>query len=77
MKKSIVFLSFVFIVSASYAGGWLQGEGNGFFKVNQSIIKGNQFYDGNGDIIDIVAIGVYQSSFYGEYGLSKKIDGIA
>jgi len=77
MKKSIFFFSLIFIVHTIHAGGWLQGEDKGFFKVNQSIIKGNQFYDGNGDIIDIVTIGVYQTSFYGEYGFSKKIDGIA
>lgn len=76
MKKSIAILLLI-ISTGVHAGGWLQGKDKGFFKLNQSVIRGGHFYDGDGEIIDIVTIGVYQTSFYGEYGFSKNIDGIA
>lgn len=71
----VIVLSLLFTVPMQ-AGGWLQGKGNGYFKLGQSIIKGDKFYNGNGEIIDIITVGVYQTSLYGELGLSNKIDGI-
>lgn len=38
---------------------------------------GNQFYNSTGEKVDIISTGVYQTSFYGEYGISKKFDVIA
>ncbi len=71
----VIILSSIFVLPLQ-AGGWLQGKGKGYFKLGQSIIKGDQFYNGDGEITDIITVGVYQSSLYGELGLSKKLDGI-
>lgn len=56
------------------AGGWLQGKGKGYLKLNQSAIYGNQFFNGDGEVIDIITVGIYQTSAYLEYGLSNKFD---
>jgi len=58
------------------AGGWTQKKGNGYFKLGQNVIRGNQFYNGTGEIVDITTVGIYQTTFYGEYGFSDRFNGI-
>jgi len=75
MKRVVGFL--VILVSTSLqltAGGWLQKKDEGFFKLNQSIIHGNQFFNGAGEQTDIITTGVYQTSLYAEYGISNKFN---
>lgn len=77
--KRIVLLFSVFIVSANVAsaGGWLKGKGKAFYKLNESIIKGDQFYNGDGSLQKITTAGVYITSLYAEYGISGNVDAIA
>lgn len=62
------------LLEQAKAGGWLQGEGNGYFKLSQSAIHGDEFYNGVGDVVDITTTGVYITALYGEYGISNKFD---
>ena len=78
MRVNILsFFIFLTFSQAAMAGGWLQGKSKGYLKLNQSAIYGNQFYNGDGEVIDIITVGIYQSSVYLEYGLSDKIDAVA
>ncbi|MBL4707105.1 MAG: transporter [Flavobacteriales bacterium] len=75
MKKIILILNIIaFTANGVYAGGWLKGEKKGFFKLNESIIVGDQFYSGDGSLQKITTTGVYITSLYGEYGVSKNMD---
>ena len=66
-----------FLPFVSKAGGWLQGENKGYFKLGQSAIWADNFYTGSKEKVDIITTGVYITSLYGEYGISKKFDAIA
>lgn len=73
MRAKLLLLSLLFS-QFLFAGGWLQGKGKGYLKLNQSAIYGNQFFNGDGEVIDIITVGVYQTSAYLEYGISNKFD---
>lgn len=66
----VVFL----LAQEAKAGGWLQGEDKGYFKLGQSLIWADNFYNGAGDRENITTTGVFITSLYGEYGISKKVD---
>jgi len=53
--------------------GWTQPEGSGYFKLTQSAIRANSFFNPNGDQIDITTTSVYSTVLYGEYGLSPRL----
>ncbi len=57
-------------------GGWPQPKKRGYFKLSQSFIISDQFYDLEGEIIDITTISLYTSSLYGEYGFTDRLTGI-
>lgn len=70
---SVLVLFFSFSLSVT-AGGWLQGKKKGYFKLSQSFLRGDLFYDGQGNQTKITTTGVYITSLYGEYGISSKFD---
>lgn len=76
-KNLLFLLVFVSFSASVMAGGWLQGKSKGYFKLSQSALVSDQFYNGNGDQVAITTLGVYHTSLYGEYGLSNKFDVIA
>lgn len=78
MKKFI--LLSIFILSAIFAqagGGWVQEKSGAYFKIGQNAIVADNFFNLNGEIIDITTISLYTTSLYGEYGLSDKLTAIA
>lgn len=77
MKNSIITLVFVALTYVSFAGGgWPQPAGKGYFKLSQSAIISDSFYDLNGDIIDITTISLFSTSLYAEYGITDRLTGI-
>lgn len=58
-------------------GGWPQPKKGGYFKFGQNMIYASSFYGPGGDIVDITTIGLYTTSFYGEYGFTDRLTGIA
>ncbi len=78
MKK--IFLGFILLLITSVSiagGGWPQQKNKGYFKLGQNVIRSDQFYDLQGDIIDITTISLYTTSFYGEYGITDRLTAIA
>lgn len=77
MKNHIVVLLLFLVCSASlFGGGWTQGKGKGYFKFGQTVIHGNQFFNGEGKTKQITTTGIYQTTVYGEYGITDRLDGI-
>lgn len=54
---------------------WNKPKGGGFLKLSEDIIVSDQFYNAEGSIVDITSTGIYITSLYGEYGLTKKLTG--
>ncbi len=80
MKKTILSILVVVGLFATQAvmagGGWPQKKGKGFFKLGQSFIISDAFYDPSGDIVDITTISLYTTSIYGEFGLTNRLTGV-
>lgn len=77
-KRFILTIAICSIALFSFAGGgWPQPKGKGYFKLSQSYILSPRYFDGNGDIIDLVpSYGYFATSFYGEYGFTDRLTGI-
>lgn len=80
MKKTLLstlILLGVLVSQIAFAGGgWPQKKGKGFFKLGQSFIISDSFYDANGDIIDVTTISLFTTSIYGEYGFTDRLTGV-
>ncbi len=77
MKRAIS-LSFVFLLfqSISFASGWPQPKGSGYYKLGQNWIHSDGFYNPAGNVISIRTTSLFTTSFYGEYGITKRLTGI-
>jgi protein XagA len=78
MRKLItsIIVIFYFTNSTFAGGGWPQEKGKGYFKLGQSIIVADKFYNLNGDIIDITTISLFTTSIYGEFGITDRLTGV-
>ena len=77
MKKSVVFIiSFLFIYSLHAGGGWPQPKGKGYFKLSEWWVRADQHFTLNGQKDPNVTTGLYNTNFYGEYGITNKFTGI-
>mgnify|MGYP003879363287 FL=1 len=57
-------------------GGWTQGKGNGFFMLSQRYIGGSWYANNNAEILQIDGLKshVLTTHFYGEFGLTNRLD---
>lgn len=67
----------VLSLKEAQAGAWTQKRGFGFYKLSFRLIRADQFYEPNGNKIDIPTLGDYTVTFYGEYGLNDRLTFIA
>lgn len=76
--KSLSVFIIIFILQAeSFAGGWPQPKGGGFFKLDFSFIRAREYYGMDANIYNINGAGTrlsnYVTSFYGEYGITDRL----
>lgn len=75
LRNKLFFAFFCAIVIAHTSfgqGAWVKEKGKGYAKLSQSAIIANQFYNLDGEIIDITTTGIYITSLYAEYGITDK-----
>ncbi len=78
MKKLLITLFFLSPLLAAAGGGWPQKKGNGYFKLNQYILKADKYFNPEGNRVEVIpAISYYSTSLYGEYGVTDNITVIA
>lgn len=80
MKKLISLIAIVFTFSVFAGGGWPKKKGEGYFKLGQGMILGNNYYQPNGEVIGVedgfVPTNYYETYLYGEYGLTNRFTAI-
>lgn len=79
MKTNISFLIMIVIFgiqSVFAGGGWPQEKGHGYFKVSQWWLISNQHFTDAGLIDPNVTNKIFNTSIYGEYGLTPRLTGI-
>ena len=77
LKFSIFCILFLFSGNLLLAGGgWPQPKGNGYFKLYQWWIIADQHFTDIGRIDPNVTQGIFNTTLYGEYGLTDRLTGI-
>lgn len=74
--RALVILTLATIQSYGQ-GPWNKKKGEGFVKLSQTILKGNQFFDSEGELKTITGSGIYITSIYTEYGISDRLTAVA
>lgn len=64
-------------LNSLFAGAWTQKRGQGYYKLGFRLIRADQFYEPNGNKVDIPTFAEYTTSFYGEYGLTDRLTLVA
>lgn len=77
MKKLFVFVISLSFSSQILAGGpWTQSKGSGYFKLSEWWIVYDQHYTDSGAKDPNVTSGIFNTFFYGEYGLTDRLTGV-
>ena len=83
MNSSKFYKTFVFSVvcllvtmQSIAGGGWPQPKGKGYFKLAEWWIKADQHYTDAGRIDPNITTAIYNTTFYGEYGITNRLTGI-
>ena len=75
MKRILFFALLIFglLPNINAQSAWTQKQNAGYFKLNQSAIRASQFFNPDGNLIDITTTSVYSTVLYGEYGLNDRL----
>ena len=73
---SIIICSLLIISELCAGGGWPKPKGKGYFKLSEWWVRADKHYTDQGAIDPNVTIGIYNTSFYGEYGITNRLTGI-
>jgi len=75
LTKAFITMSIILILSQSLlAGGpWPQSKGKGYYKLSEWWVIFDQHYTDQGLIDPNVTTGIFNTFFYGEYGLTDRI----
>jgi len=78
MKNLSISILLIFIaISTALAGGpWPQAQGKGYFKLSEWWTVFDQHYTDAGLIDPNVTSGIYNTSFYGEYGITDRLTSV-
>jgi hypothetical protein len=72
-SSTILILVFSIFTVSVQAQAWTKDKGHGFFKLDYSLLSGNKLFDDDAKIIDYRDYQFSTVSFYGEYGLSRRL----
>ncbi|MFT6321154.1 MAG: hypothetical protein ACJAT4_002083 [Granulosicoccus sp.] len=73
----IIVLAFFFTNVANAGGGWTQPKGGIYLKLSEWWIISNQHYTDAGLIDPNTTSGIFNTSFYGEYGITDRWTAVA
>lgn len=74
LKKSILFLIIFTLLSQLTFSQWTRDKGKGYYKISGWYLQSDQHYTDTGDIDPNATRSYFNLSFYGLYGISKKVN---
>lgn len=77
MEKFLITSFFLLLAGTSFAQGWSQKQGEGYFKLGYNGIRANEYFAPDGSSIPITTTGLYSLGLYAEYGVTPKLTAIA
>lgn len=75
-QKRFIVTFLVCFISISVFSQWTKGKGKGYYKVSSWYLESDQHYTDIGEIDPNTTRGLFNVNFYGEYGLTDKLDAI-
>ncbi|AXT61044.1 hypothetical protein D1816_12025 [Aquimarina sp. AD10] len=75
--KYLVFVCLLFSVFHTVNAQWVKGKKKGYYKLSAWSLVADQHYTDTGNIDPNATRGLFNLSFYGEYGITNKLDIIA
>ncbi len=72
----LISLNLLLVNFAIAGGGWPQPKGKGYFKLSQWWIIADQHYTDVGLVDPNITNGLFNSSFYGEYGITDRLTSV-
>lgn len=78
MKNTLnIIVAILILTTTANAGGpWTQKKGQGYLKLAEWWIKYDKHFTDNGDLDPNITNGIYNTSFYGEYGLNDRFTAV-
>jgi protein XagA len=76
LKKLITLIILVLPIIASAGGGWPKKKGTGYYKISQWWVVSDQHFTSTGMTDPNIRTGIFNTSFYGEYGINDRVTGI-
>lgn len=76
-KMRFLVLFFFLLPTVTFAGGgWLKKKGTGYYKLTQWWVVADKHFTSTGLTDPNVTTGIFNTSLYGEYGVTDKLTGI-
>ena len=72
MRYLFIIVLFVCQFSQGNAQAWTKPKGEGFYKLDYTLIQTNQVFDSKGEVVPFRTLGNHTFSFYGERGITDK-----
>lgn len=76
MKTLLATGCMLLALAVTAGGGWPKKKGKGYYKLSEWWIVADQHFEGNGELADNVTTGIFNTTFYAEYGLTDRVTGI-
>lgn len=76
-KKLALLVFLICLCSKPAFSQWTKGKGKGYYKLSAWYLESDQHYTDTGDKDPNITRGQFNVNFYGEYGLTDKLDVIA
>jgi len=70
-------IALFFLISTSITAQWTKGKGKGYYKLSTWSLVADKHYTDSGELSPLTTRKTFNTSIYGEYGLTNKIDLIA
>ncbi|MEP2026874.1 MAG: hypothetical protein ABJH98_08815 [Reichenbachiella sp.] len=65
----------LFVNQSIAGGGWVHSKGRGYFKLSQWWVVADKHYTDTGETDPNVTMGTFNTSIYGEYGITDRLNG--
>ena len=76
IKRTFLLILLTSPLFVNAGGGWPKSKGAAYYKVSQWWVVAARHYASNGGIDSNVTTGTFNTSFYGEYGITDRVTGI-
>ncbi|OAV45495.1 hypothetical protein [Lewinella sp. 4G2] len=75
--RYLIYLFILCLPLSLQAGPWPKAKGEGYFKLYEWWLRFDEHYTTNGELDPNATLGLYNTTAYGEYGITDRLTGVA